>query len=96
MQKHTVYVPAHLADRARDIALDHAGGVTLSPGHRGYWRDDQGVLVADDITLVTVFERGSTVLDRLIALLIDSGESMVAYETAGVPFLTSDRPEVRY
>jgi len=96
MIKHTVYVPAHLAEKARDIALAHAGGVTLSPGHQGYWRDDAGTLHVDDITLVTVFERLTPALDRIIALLLDSGEQSVAYEVGGIPFLTTIRPEVRY
>lgn len=98
MVKHTVYVPAALATRARDIALDHAGGVTLSPGHQGYWKDENGNLVLDEIVLVTVFEstRSTAALDRIIALLIDNGEQAVAYEVAGVPHITTERPEVRY
>lgn len=97
-QKHVVYVPAKLATDARQIAIEHAGGVTLSPGHEGCWVDDSGKLHVDDITLVTVFERAplNAALDRIIALLLDSGEQSVAFEVNGVPHLTTIRPEVRY
>jgi hypothetical protein len=85
VQKHTIYVPDHLAERARDIAIAHAGGATLSPGHQGYWQAPDGKLYVDEITLVTVIEPETAARDLIVTMLFDSDEQAVAYETNGTP-----------
>lgn len=90
MQKHVVYVPDHLAYRARDIAITHAGGVTLSPGHQGYWMAPDGKLYVDEITMVTVIEPDTAARDLIVEMLFDFDEMAIVYETNGVPaFVTA-------
>ena len=87
MNKHVVYVPAQHADSAASLAINLAGGVTLSPGHKGYWRGADGKVWADDITLATIFEAGVDTRDAITKFLFDCDEQAVAYETNGVPHL---------
>lgn len=89
MQKHVVYTPDHLVESARNIAVSHAGGVTLSPGHQGYWQGSDGKLYVDDITLVVVFEEGTEARDQIVQMLFANDEQAVAYETNGTPNLIS-------
>ena len=89
MLKHVLYVPAQHADSAASLAINLAGGVTLSHGHTGYWRAPDGDVVEEAITLATIFEDGSDARDAVAKLLFDRGEQAVAYETNGVPHLVS-------
>lgn len=84
--KHIIYVPDKYVDDIKVICIQLAGGVTLSPGHKGYWENPKtGEIVEDDITLVTVFEDDRQALNLCIKYLLEWGEEAVAYEVNGVP-----------
>ena len=85
MNKHVVYVPRHHIEVVRDMCVDLAGGVTLSDLNVGYWKDDLGRLVSENIVIVTVFEEGRKALTATLTYLFEQKETAVAYEKNGVP-----------
>lgn len=88
MQNHQIMVPSQFAAEAEDIACRIAGGCTAIPGARGLWYSSQERrVIADDITLLLVFEDGTQARDAIVDLLFQHGEQAVCYVTNGVPAL---------
>lgn len=90
MQNHQIMVPVQFASQAAAIACRIAGGCTTIPGAKGLWRHPESRrVIADDITLVLVFEDGTQARDAIVELLFRHGEEAVCYITNGVPALVS-------
>lgn len=88
MQNHQIMVPSQLAAKAEGIACHLAGGCTAIPGARGLWYSSQDRrVIADDITLLLVFEDGTRARDAIVTMLFRHGEQAVCYVTNGVPAL---------
>lgn len=93
----TIYVP-HPPDKPDHYTLpaqvaqmltEAAGGATITEG-QGYWRNDEGQLIAEPVALVTawydreawlVFARIGEAKQNAIDLLKSVGEQSVAIET---------------
>lgn len=84
------YIPSQFADDIVDLAVNLAGGATVTPGSTGYWRDNDGNLVTEPVTLIQVFvdpDRTVRLLSRIRDYLRDGGEQAFAYTMNGVPVI---------
>lgn len=89
--KMVIYMPSeYLSDPdfqdIRDDLIDAAGGLSIQAGGLGYWKDAEGVTVAEPVSVVTVLfteEDESDVTDYvadLVNYLHDQGEVEVLAE----------------
>lgn len=88
MQNHQIMVPSQFAAEAESIACHIAGGCMTIPGARSLWYSNrERRIIADDITLLIVFESGTKARNAIVDMLFRNGEQAVCYVTNGVPAL---------
>lgn len=83
--RHVLYCPDHLVDGVIDGIVDIAGGATVTPGSRGYWRDSAGRLIVEPVSIIVFFDETEISLEYAVDALFDAGEQAVAYEVDDVP-----------
>lgn len=74
--------PVTVADALVTVAVRLAGGATVTPGGLGAWRDPEGRVVNEPVTVVTVYAEADAVADLVAALTAEAarlGERAVAY-----------------
>lgn len=87
--KVTLYFPSNNPISVETIALEVTkivGGCTVTPNNKGYWNNDLGQTVTDNITLVTVFCDDDFIapLVHLAHIVqVDYGQDCVSLEVNG-------------